>query len=122
MKLIPEEVAIMRSVKELMQQRYNGPVKCHTQFICWTILEIVQGFDSRYYQTSLDVQMRDIGGIAERLYGFVELALIGNGTMGNFIERETRKFGRLYARWAGKFEAEARLAWLDRIIEMGEIK
>lgn len=122
MKLTPEEVVIMKEVRKLMQAAYNDPSNEIRQYICWKILHAVKGRNTMYTGVTLDRQIKEAGGVAERLYNHISWALKGQGTMQSFIEKETSHLGHSFSWWAGKFDAEARLAWLDRIIEMEDIK
>jgi hypothetical protein len=122
MKLTPEEVVVMKEVRRIMQKAYDDPSNEIRQYICWKILHAVKGQNTMYNGVTLDKQMRDAGGIAERLYKHISWALKNQGTMQSFIENETAHLGWNFSGWAGKFDAEARLAWLDRIIEMEDIK
>ena len=122
MKLTTEEVVIMKKVRELMQAAYDDPKEIFTKYICWTILEAVEGRNMMHEGPSLQVMMTVVGGEAARLYKHITWALRDQGTMTNFIGMETMRFGYSFSNWAMKFEAEARLAWLDRIIEMEDIK
>lgn len=121
MKLTKEEVAIMVKVRELMQAAYCDQYS-GKQYICWNILRAVKGQNTMYSGVNLEKQMMEEGGIAERLYKHITWALRGHGVMRSFIEHETARFGCAYSWRAGNFDAEARLAWLDRIIEMEDIK
>jgi hypothetical protein len=121
MKLTPKEVAIMVKVRENMQRAYEQETSVH-QYICWNILEAVVGRNTMYDGPSLPDQMKQIGGDAERLYRHITWALGGHGTMTNFIGNQTMHLGYKFTWWARKFDREARLAWLDRIIEMEDIK
>jgi hypothetical protein len=121
MKLTPEEVAIMVKVRDNMQRAYDIGNHRH-QYICWNILLVMLGRDTRYTGKTLPMQMDEVGGVAERLYRHITWALGGHGTMTNFIGNQTMHLGCKFTCWAEKFDREARLAWLDRIIEMEEIK
>jgi hypothetical protein len=121
-KLTPEEVVIMKEVRKLMQAAYDDHSNEIRQYICWNILRAVKGKDTKYSGVALEQQMIEAGGIAERLYKHIMWALRGHGVMRSFIEYKTSHLGYEFSLWAGKFDAEARLAWLDRIIEMEDIK
>jgi hypothetical protein len=121
-KLTPEEVGIMKEVRRLLQKAYNEPSQGHRQYICWKILHAINGRNTMYTGVSLGNQIKEAGATAERLYAHISWALRGLGTMQSFIEAETAHLGYAYSCWAGNFDAEARLAWLDRIIEMEDIK
>lgn len=122
MKLTPEEVVVMKKVRENMQAAYDDPSNGIRQYICWNILRAVKGVNTMYSGLTLEHQMHQEGGIADRLYRHITWALKVTGTMQSFIEKETDHLGYSFSWWAGKFDAEARLAWLDRIIEMEDIK
>lgn len=122
MKLTKEEVAIMVKVRKNMQRAYDDPENRITQYICWNILKVVKGPETMTDLRSLPIQMEVIGGVAERLYRHIMWALRGYGTVTDFIGDATTKFGYDFGRFARRFDAEARLAWLDRIIEMEDIK
>jgi hypothetical protein len=127
LKLTPEEVAIMIKVRENMQRAYEDRPARSTfyrppEYICLNILKVVLERDPRNDGLGLPAMMEKVGGVAERLYRHIMWALRGCGTMRGFISTETEKFGYVFSRWASEFEAEARLAWLDRIIEMEDIK
>jgi hypothetical protein len=111
----------MKKVRDNMQREYDIGNHRH-QYICWNILLVVLGRDTRYTGKTLPMQMDEVGGVAERLYRHIQWALNSNGVMTIFIQAETMHFGPEFMRWAGRFDAEARLAWLDRIIEMEDIK
>lgn len=112
----------MKQVRKNMQRAYDDHTNHVPLYICWNILAAIQGRNTMYEGPSLQVQMKEIGGVAERLFRHIAWALRDNGSMKDFIEIETRHFGYQFMKWAGKFADEARLAWLDRIIEMEEIK
>lgn len=127
MKLTKEEVAIMVKVRENMQRAYDErPYRTAAyippDYICWNILKVVMERDPLTYGMQLPGLMEKVGGDAERLYRHITWALRGEGTMRTFIMEETGKFGFAFSHLAASFEAEARLAWLDRIIEMEDIK
>jgi len=122
MKLTPEEVAIMVKVRENMRRSYDEPTADVPTYICWNIIAVVKGRNTRYDGPSLSAQMREIGGAPERLHRHIAWALNGNPTMKSFIQVQTMRLGHTFMRHASEFAPEARLAWLDRIIEMEDIK
>jgi hypothetical protein len=120
LKLTKEEVDVMVKVRDKMRAAYE--LGDRSRYICWTIIEVIEGRNTMYNGVSLLHQLTVLGGMAKRLHSHINWALNENGTMSAFIAAETERFGYQFMRWAEKFEAEARLAWLDRMIEMEDIK
>jgi hypothetical protein len=120
LKLTKEEVDVMVKVRDKMRAAYE--LGDRSRYICWTIIEVIEGRNTMYNGVCLLTQLTALGGMAKRLHSHINWALKGNGTMASFIAAETERFGYQFMRWAEKFEAEARLAWLDRMIEMEDIK
>ena len=127
MKLTREEVEIMTQVRDKMQARYDAGTLPSRPYICWTILEVVTGKDCMFSGVSLEGQFTELGGDAERLFRKINWALGGIAgrlpqAMDGFISSQLYHFGPKFVKFANHFKAEARLAWLDRIVEMEEIK
>jgi hypothetical protein len=121
-KLTQEDVEVMTKVRENMRRRYDEGKELSAPYICWNIIEAIVGRNTMFDGPGLDTQLLEMGGQAARLHGMIRWALRDCGTMGTYISEETWHISPAFSWYASRFEAEARLAWLDRMIEMKEIK
>ena len=122
MKLTEDDVALLKIVRENMQWRYDHGISGSAPYICWNLIEAKKGRNCMFDGPSLKVVVREMGGQIERLHRIINWALGNAGSMKTYIGRNTWQFGPKFVQHANSFEHEARLAWLDRMIEMKEIK
>jgi hypothetical protein len=127
MKLNKEHIAILRNVRATLEGAEFGA------YICHMVLEET-GFKareelSRWYNILLFWRIHSVRGKWVEMYGDLTSAIHwginGSSTVGNWFEHITRHAdlnlddGARHNRYLYK---QIRLAWLDRMIETGEIK
>lgn len=127
MKLTEEQLEIIRAVRQRMNKKFRTDGA--ESYICWNILIAVTGkTDCLYTGIWLGLQLQEAGESAHQLWLAIEEALEDFGTMENYVVHKIQdatpsgKYNpRLRFGLAPEYAAQARLAWLDRIVETGEI-
>lgn len=120
MKLTQEGIELIKRVRDRM---YESECKGADSFICWNLVFEASGnpeVDTRW----LPERMEEVGGVCQDIWRAIEKALDGSAVMTDYIYRQSAKMveKRLPMRKCAEYAVMARLAWLDRIIETGEIK
>lgn len=122
MKLTQEGIDLMVKVREIMTSEPQKGQKT-SEFICWNLLIAATGSDECLAGTlMLPKQIREVGGIAYEIFQAIEDAIEHQGSMTLYLLRQIKKKDSepAYER-SVKYSQIARLCWLDRIIETGEI-
>lgn len=129
MKLNEHEIELLKKVREVLAERYSGIGD--SNYICWTIVEVVHGRCMMNSGMSMHEAVKKIegatGNAASSLLRLIELALNDTGVMDNWMAAKEFEYGqkkniKFYnPQRTRMFVAEARLCWLDRMIETGVI-
>jgi len=125
MKLSESQLKLIREVRRIM----NSPeqmVGAQT-YICWNlIIAATNSYACLYECVELGDRMRKVGGDAYDLGVAIEKALDDCGTMENYVAhvlQEASPRGYCYnPELRMEYAVQARLAWLDRMIETGELR
>ena len=126
MKLTQEGIDLITKVRDRM---YESECRGAESFICWNLAFEASGIRKVDEHSLLDDErslqdwMDDIGGVCREIWQAIGSALNEEVLMETYIYRELEKIGtRITSKKSYEFAKLARLAWLDRIIETGEIK
>ena len=125
MKLTKKDRELLTEVRNRMYEVYGTEDHKYFEYICWSIVRIgaeQKEIPKKHYESLLEYAER-VGGSVKRLINAIHDALDGTSTLDNWISNEyLEKYKDYEAAFAmRRFVAEARLAWLDRILETGEI-
>ena len=119
MKLTQEGIDLITKVRDHM---YESECRGATSFICWNLVFEASGNRKVDTRSLLD-RMDEVGGVCREIWQAIGDALDGTGIMETYVSREFAKVGtRIPSHKPYELPTPARLAWLDRIIETGEIK
>lgn len=119
MKLTQEGIDLIAKVRDRM---YESECRGAESFICWNLVFEASG-NRKVDTRSLPDRMDEVGGICCKIWHAIGDALDGTGIMETYIYREFAKVGaKITSQKSYELAKLARLAWLDRIIETGEIK
>lgn len=120
MKLTQEGIELIKRVRDRM---YESECKGAESFICWNLVFEASG-NPKVDTRSLQDRMEEVGGVCQDIWLAIDRALGGAAVMTDYIYRQSSKRveERLPMRKCAEYAKMARLAWLDRIIETGEIK
>ena len=119
MKLTQEGIDLIAKVRD---QMYESECRGAESFICWNLVFEASG-DRKVDKRSLMDRMEEVGGVCREIWQAIGDALDGMGIMESYVAREFAKVGtKIGSQKSYDFAKLARLAWLDRIIETGEIK
>jgi hypothetical protein len=127
MKLSESQLKLIREVRHMMKSPY--PMVGAQAYICWNLLiAATASYACLYERTELGEQIRKVGGDAYELWTAIDKALERDGTMENYVARVIQESSPrgyynpdLRRTVAVEYAAQARLAWLDRMIETGEL-
>lgn len=125
MKLTKKDRELLTEVRNRMYEVYGTEDHKYFEYICWSIVRIgaeQKETPKKHYESLLEYAER-VGGSVKRLINAIHEALGRSGTLDNWMTNEyLHKYKDYEAAFAmRRFVAEARLAWLDRILETGEI-
>ena len=126
MKLTQKDRELLTEVRNRMYEVYGTEDHKYFEYICWSIVRIgaeQKETPKKHYESLLEYAER-VGGSVKRLINEIHDALDGAATLDNWMTQEHLRvdkndYSNAYA--IRRFVAEARLAWLDRILETGEI-
>ena len=125
MKLTQKDRELLTEVRNRMYEVYGTEDHKYFEYICWSIVRIgaeQKETPKKHYESLLEYAER-VGGSVKRLINAIHGALGSSGTLDNWMTSVYFKKYKDYeeALVMRRFVAEARLAWLDRILETGEI-
>jgi hypothetical protein len=128
MKITESQREILAEVYKTMRQNFNNGIKLSRAYICWNlVIHATGGTECLQKKEHLDTQLEAIGGDHKILWIAIEQALEGSGSMSSYVIRALRHGVPEGSHVPGiyiispKYAALARLAWLERILETGEI-
>jgi hypothetical protein len=119
-KLNAAQLELMTKVRDRMYADYETDKYLERQYICHNIVQIEDGIDRFTDQTFSDLSGRE-GSLSKDLIEMID-AGIGKWVSFDLYLDEGLRIGLDWSKIVTSFAQLGRLAWLDRIVEIGEIK